>query len=84
MQTCVNIEDMSTSEKEQLKKFGRNVAAIRMKREITQQELADITGMATRSIQNIELGERWPRLATLLLISRTLKSNPEDFFAGLK
>lgn len=75
---------MTSSEIKQIKQFGRNIAAIRKDQKMTQEQLADATGMAVRSIQNLELGERWPRLETLLMVSRALKAAPQDFFKGIK
>lgn len=38
------------------KKFGRRVIALRQERSWTQEELASISGISTRSISNIENG----------------------------
>ena len=44
---------------------GRIVAARRKELGITQEELADLTGLSTRAIGQLELGQTSPRLSSL-------------------
>ncbi|MBX3253897.1 MAG: helix-turn-helix transcriptional regulator [Chitinophagaceae bacterium] len=40
----------------------------------TQQQVADLTGIALQSFQRIEAGTRWPSYEYLLLLSSVLKT----------
>ena len=63
-------------------RFGRNVAAIRVGAGITQEKMAEKTGLSTRYWQSLEAGEYFPPLATLARIKSTLKCAWEDLFKG--
>ena len=65
---------MSLSREEKLlKNFGARVAIARKSRKLTQQSLAEITGVSVVAIAYIETGKRWPRIDTLDKIARALK-----------
>jgi len=52
--------------------LGQKIVELRKKLSMTQEELADQTGISTRTIQRIEQGIVTPRLATLKLLSEAL------------
>jgi len=70
-------------EQKLMKSFGRRVAEVRKARRITQQELAEATGMSVVAIAYIETGKRWARLGTLSKISKTLKVDIAELFRGI-
>lgn len=75
---------MTNDNQKQIQLFGKSVSKARKQQGLTQEQLAEATGLGRRTIQHIEKGERWPKLETLLLISRKLKVKPEEFFKDLK
>lgn len=75
---------MTTGQEQKLMKtFGRRVADVRKARNVTQQELAEVTGMSVVAIAYIETGKRWARLGTLSRIAKALKVDVADLFKGL-
>lgn len=68
-------------------KFGEKVRAARLAAKYSQRQLADMTGIALRTIQNYESGERLPKqkenyqlLATALNVDvDALKDDDADF-----
>ena len=71
------------SEQKLMKTFGKRVAEVRKSRGITQQQLAEATGLSVVAIAYIETGKRWARLGTLNKIAKHLKVNIHDLFKGL-
>jgi transcriptional regulator with XRE-family HTH domain len=71
------------NEKKQMKEFGKRVAAVRKSRGVTQQQLAEATGMSVVAIAYIETGKRWARMGTLNKIAKHLKVNISDLFIGV-
>ena len=61
-----------------LSSFGKRVAELRKRNNMTQQQLADRTGMSLVSIAYIETGKRWVRLATLDKIAEALNVNMSE------
>ena len=53
--------------------FEEKVKAARVELGMTQQELADATGVSKRAIINYERGEKKPRPTTLLALAKALK-----------
>jgi transcriptional regulator with XRE-family HTH domain len=70
-------------EDKHLAAFGKRVAAIRRDRKLTQEQLAERTGLAYDSIRGIERGRRWARLTTLHTLAKGLGVKLEDLFKGL-
>lgn len=70
-------------EQKLMKTFGKRVAEVRKSRGVTQQELAEYTGMSVVAIAYIETGKRWARLGTLSKIAKTLKVDISELFKGL-
>jgi len=53
------------------------------KKGVTQQELAENTGMSAVAIAHIETGKRWAGLGTLNKIVNSLKGSVSDLFKGI-
>lgn len=66
-----------------MKVFGKRVAEVRKSRDITQQQLAELTGMSVVAIAYIETGKRWARMGTLSKIAKNLQVDIHDLFKGL-
>jgi transcriptional regulator with XRE-family HTH domain len=66
----------------QRSRFGRNIAALREHRKLTQEKLAERVGTSARYIQSLEAGEYFPSLPTLGRIKIALHCNWEDLLAG--
>ena len=64
--------------------FGEKVASLRQKRGLTQDQLADKTGLSVDTIGAIEQGRRWARLATLHKLAKGLGTSTDELFKGLK
>jgi XRE family transcriptional regulator, fatty acid utilization regulator len=64
--------------------FGRNVFMARRRRGFTQAALARRAALSTDAISKIELGERSPRLVTLLAIADALGVDPRELFKALR
>ncbi len=72
------------SEDQYLKAFGKNVAAIREARGISQEKLAAVAGVSRETIGLIERGRRWARLSTLHSVAKGLGVPTNKLFDGLK
>ena len=55
--------------------LGRELAAARVRRGWTQQQLADAAGMNQSTIRNYELGTHTPTVANLVWLARTLEAS---------
>lgn len=71
---------MGISEERMLKRFGKQVATLRKKRGLTQQDVSEATGISVVGIAYIETGRRWARLGTLRRIADLLDVDVSDFF----
>lgn len=71
------------NEQKLMKAFGKRVAEVRKSRGVTQQQLAEMTGMSVVAIAYIETGKRWARLGTLSKIAKHLKVNIDDLFRDI-
>lgn len=69
---------------QQLKAFGKQVAAVRKSQGFTQQSLADKLGMHLTTIGLIETGQQWPKLATLYKMAEAMNVDVFDFFRHTK
>jgi transcriptional regulator with XRE-family HTH domain len=61
---------------------GHRVAAARKRAGLSQQALADRTGLAKSTIARIELGQHQPSITVALAISRELDTTAEALFGG--
>jgi len=64
------------------KRLGKNVAALRARRDLTQEGLAEKVGVSARYIQNVEAGDNFPSLPTLVRLHAVLRCDWNDLFAG--
>lgn len=53
-------------------KFGRRVKELRIERNLTQQQLADISGLHKNYIGMVERGERNPSLVNIDILAKSL------------
>ncbi|HEX3627110.1 MAG TPA: helix-turn-helix transcriptional regulator [Verrucomicrobiae bacterium] len=63
-------------------RFGKNVALLRRRRNLTQEKLAERIGTSPRYIQSIEAGEYFPSLPTLARLKIALRSKWDDMLGG--
>jgi transcriptional regulator with XRE-family HTH domain len=64
-------------------RFGKNVARLRARRKsLTQEKLAEKTGVSVRYLQSIEAGEYLPTLPTLARLKSALRCDWNELFAG--
>ncbi len=56
-----------------LKKFGKRVRELRTERSLTQQQLADISGLHKNYIGMVERGERNPSLLNIDVLAKSFK-----------
>jgi transcriptional regulator with XRE-family HTH domain len=64
------------------KRFGRNVAVLRARRELTQEKLAEKMSLSARYIQSVEAGEYFPSLPVLVDLRAALRCQWEELFVG--
>ena len=72
-----------SQEDKNLATFGEKVATLRQKRGLTQDQLADKTGLSVDTIGAIEQGRRWARLTTLHKLAKGLGVSTDELFKGL-
>ncbi len=60
-------------------KTGEKIKELRIKKSMTQEDLADKTDLSVRTIQRIENGEVDPRMYTLSVIAKALETEVEEF-----
>ncbi|NJL19226.1 MAG: helix-turn-helix transcriptional regulator [Bdellovibrionaceae bacterium] len=63
--------------------FGKNICQIRMRRELTQEELAERSELSRGFLQDIEAGRKLPTLRTILALRKALDVEWVDLFKGL-
>ena len=63
--------------------FAKNVARLRYKAKLTQEEFAEKAGLATRFIQRIEAGDSWPSLTNLNALRQTLGCSWNELLNGV-
>ncbi len=63
-------------------KLGGNIAALRWQRNLTQEQLAEKTGVSARYIQSLEAGEYFPSLPKLVKLKSILRCGWDEFFDG--
>jgi transcriptional regulator with XRE-family HTH domain len=64
--------------------FGRNLCLARKRRGLSGERLAALAGMSRDAIYKIELGQRSPRLGTLLALADALGIAPCELLKGLR
>jgi len=63
-------------------RFGRNIAALRGQRALTQEKLPKKMGASARYVQSLEAGEYFPSLPTLVNLRATLRCRWKELFDG--
>lgn len=66
-----------------LKDFGLNLRRIRLKKGLTQERLAEISGLHPNYIGGVERGERNLSLINIIRLARALQCRIGDLFAGV-
>lgn len=66
-----------------LKRFGTNIRALREKRELSQEELAEIADLDRTYVGGLERGERNATLGSILRIAKALKTTVADLCEGI-
>jgi DNA-binding XRE family transcriptional regulator len=64
------------------KRFGKNIVSLRSRRNLTQEKLAEGTGVSARYVQSIEAGEYLPSLPTLAKLKSVLRCSWNELFDG--
>lgn len=67
-----------------LKQFGQRVAALRDKKDISQEKLAEIVGVHRTYIGFIEQGKRNPTIGNIRKIAKALGVSLKDLFSPFK
>jgi transcriptional regulator with XRE-family HTH domain len=63
--------------------FAANVARIRERHRLTQEQLGWAAGIHQTAIARIEKGERMPTLDTIFKLAAGLEVSPAELFAGI-
>ena len=58
------------------------MASLRVRRNLTQEKLAEKVGVSARYIQSVEAGEYFPSLPTLVRLRAALRCDWDDIFEG--
>lgn len=66
-----------------LDSFGLRMKNLRKKKELSQEELAELSGLHRTYISSLERGQRNPTLTTLSLISKGLNVTIDELLKGL-
>lgn len=66
-----------------LKTFGSNARRLRLRRKLTQEQLAELSFLHPNYIGGIERGERNLSLINIVRLSRALQCRIGDLFAGI-
>jgi transcriptional regulator with XRE-family HTH domain len=64
--------------------FGRNLCLARQRHGLSQERLAERTGLCRDTIYKIEVGQRSPRLDTLLVLADSLQIDVAELLKGLR
>lgn len=75
-------ENVNMSKKD-LQKFGKRLKSLRLDKELTQLELAEILDMSPNFIGMIERGERNTTVENVFKIARALNIKPSNLFEEL-
>ncbi len=73
----------SKAEKAFLEKVAKRLAQLRREQGMTQEQLADKSGLDRVAIANIETGIRRPTVTTIYRLAKGMGVKVEDFFKGL-
>ena len=62
--------------------FSKNLQAIRKKNQLSQEELAELLGVSRQAVSKWELGERYPEVEKLLILSKKLNISLDSLMTG--
>lgn len=65
------------------RRFGENVRRMRQRQGYSQEKLARLCSLHRSAVNDIEKGQRLPRLDTLLKVMMVLDATPEELLAGV-
>jgi transcriptional regulator with XRE-family HTH domain len=84
IETFVSVLHVPTTKRRspQTKRFGRNVAQLRTKLNLTQEELAERASISARYVQDLEAGFYAPTIFLADAIRRALRCDWEDLLKG--
>lgn len=66
-----------------LRGLGKNLNRLRMSARLTQEKLAEKADISLRYVQQLEAGQRNPRISTLVRLKKVMGCSYDDFFKGL-
>ena len=66
-----------------LNAFGANARQLRLKRKLTQEQLAELSSLHPNYIGGIERGERNLSLVNIIRLARALQCQIADLFTGI-
>jgi transcriptional regulator with XRE-family HTH domain len=64
-------------------RFGWNLRTQRVRAELTQEELADLTGMHRTEVSLLETGGRMPRMKTLVKLAGVFNTSVDALLKGI-
>ena len=62
--------------------FGENLQAIRKKNQLSQEALAELLGVSRQAVSKWELGDGYPEVEKLLILSKKLNVSLDSLLAG--
>lgn len=71
-------------EKSELQKFGDRVRTLRKAKTLSQEQLAELTGLHRTYIGGIERGERNVSLMNIVRLANALEVSPSDLLQGIQ
>jgi len=66
------------------KALGQRIKELRLKAELTQEQMEDLDWLSARSYQDIEAGKVNPRLSSLMIICSKLKIELHELLAQVR
>jgi len=73
---------MNKTEKDFLRKFGRQIAIRRKSLGLTQKDFAHRAHISAAYVASIETGRRWPYITILYTIANALDTTPYNLISG--
>jgi transcriptional regulator with XRE-family HTH domain len=64
--------------------FGDNLRIARERHDLSQEQLGVYAGLSATTVYRLEVGEREPRLATVMTLARALDMSVADLIHGLE
>ncbi len=76
-------ENISMSDKQRLKNIGINIKSERLRRNISQERLAELTNISRNSVSLIETGKINPTILKVLDIAKVLDTDINSLTKGI-